>query len=79
MKTLMIGLLAGMSFVAAGCATPGYSGGLPSAHFPNEAATGENSNRVVRNWAYENRQMIDDINSLLLLDPASRMTKWNVR
>jgi hypothetical protein len=70
-------LLAAVTF-GSGCATPAYSGGLPTIQFPEEKATGENANNVLRNWHYENRQMIEDINSLLLFTPASRNTKWNV-
>ena len=80
MKTLTIGLL------AAGPDAPhdhrlhhpAYSGGLPTIKFPKEKATGENANRVVRNWHLENRQMIDDINSVLLFDPVSKMSKWHM-
>ena len=80
MKLLFCGLLAGLALTQAGClATPGYSGGLPSIQFPHEKATGENANNIVRSIAYETRQIADDFNSVLLLDPPSRMTKWNVR
>lgn len=81
MKILTIGLLAAglLLPMSTGCATPAYSGGLPTIKFPQEKATGENANRVVRNWHLENRQMIDDINSVLLLDPVSKMSKWHMR
>jgi hypothetical protein len=78
MKMSLFALLLGMSLFSTGCATPAYSGGLPTIQFPEEKATGENANNVLRNWHYENRQMIDDINSVLLFQPASGMTKWNV-
>jgi hypothetical protein len=64
--------------LSTGCATPAYSGGLPTIQFPEEKPTGEGFNLTMRNWHYENRQMIDDINSALLFQPASRNTKWNV-
>ena len=81
MKTLTIGLLAAALVLplTTGCATPAYSGGLPTIKFPKEKGTGENANRVVRNWHLENRQMIDDINSILLFDPVSKMSKWHMR
>jgi hypothetical protein len=80
MKTLLIVLLAaGAMAFSTGCATPGYSGGLPTIKFPKQKATGENANRILRTWAYENRQMIDDINWVLMMDEPSRLTKWNVR
>jgi hypothetical protein len=59
---LLLGLFA---VVAAGCATPGYSGR-------------ERSQRIARNWGYEWRQMNDDIDHFLLLRPASGLTMWNV-
>jgi hypothetical protein len=80
MKTLLITtLLAGAADLSTGCATPGHSGGLPSIKFPHERATGENANNVLRTWALENRMMIDDINSALLIDEPTRLTKWHVR
>jgi len=79
MKLALLAIaLAGLSVIASGCATPAYSGGLPTIQFPEEKPTGENANNTLRNWHYENRQMIDDINSVLLLQPASGLTKWNV-
>ena len=79
-KLLLCVLLAGLAATQAGClATPAYSGGLPTIQFPREKATGENANNIVRAMAYETRQIADDFNSVLLLEPPSRMTKWNVR
>ena len=79
MKLALLAIaLAGISVLASGCATPAYSGGLPTIQFPEEKATGENANNTLRNWHYENRQMWDDINSAMLFQPASRSTKWNV-
>lgn len=80
MKTSLITLLAaGMLSVAAGCATPGYSGGLPTVKFPEQKATGENANNIARAWANDSRALADDVNSVLLLEPQSRLTKWNLR
>ena len=71
--------LVGLSTLASGCASPAYSGGLPTIQFPEEKGTGENANNTMRNWHYENRQMTDDINSVFLFQPSSQLTKWNVR
>jgi hypothetical protein len=80
MKKLLASLLlAGVAGLSTGCSTPGYTGGWPSIRFPDRTMTGENSNHYVRNAAYEFDQMTDDFNSLLLLDPPSRLTRWNVR
>jgi hypothetical protein len=70
--------LVGLSTLASGCASPAYSGGLPTIQFPEEKPTGENANNTLRNWHYESRQLTDDINSVLLFQPAARGTKWNV-
>ena len=59
-------LLAGGSFAIGGCASPGYTGG-------------ENVARVMRNWDYENKQMIDDIDYEAMFRPASHSTIWNLQ
>jgi uncharacterized lipoprotein YmbA len=80
MKALLIGLLAaGAVPFMTGCATPGYSGGMPTARIPAQRATGENANRILRNLWIENMQLAEDINSVLLLDPPSRLSIWNLR
>jgi hypothetical protein len=70
--------LVGLSTLASGCASPAYSGGLPTIQFPEEKATGEHANNTLRNWHYESRQLVDDIDSVMLFQPAARGTKWNV-
>jgi hypothetical protein len=59
-------LLAGGAFTMGGCASPAYTGG-------------ENVARTLRNWDYENKQMIDDINYELMFQPASHSTIWNLQ
>lgn len=67
MKTLVLfAILAGLSMLNTGCATPAYS-------------AGERWQMIARNWDYEWKQAQDDTDSLLLLRPASRLTIWNVR
>ena len=79
MKLALLAIaLAGLSVLASGCATPAYSGGLPTIQFPDEKPTGEEANNTLRAWRYENRQMIDDLDSVMLFQPPSRNTKWNV-
>jgi hypothetical protein len=63
---VLIGLLAGSSFVAGGCATPAYS------------AT-ERNKMIARTWSIEAHQAVDDFDSALLLRPPSQMTIWHVR
>ena len=59
-------LLAAASISSTGCATPAYSGR-------------ERSQMIARNWDFEAHQINDDIDSLLLLRPASRLTIWHIR
>jgi len=62
-----------LSFAGGGCARPGEFGWTPaySAH--------ERGQLISRNWDYEGKQLMDDIDSALLLRPASHLTYWNVR
>lgn len=67
MKTLVFAMiLAGLAAGMTGCATPGYT-------------TRERGQMITRNWDYEWKQAQDDIDSVLLLRPSSRLTVWNVR
>jgi hypothetical protein len=49
-----------------GCATPAYSGS-------------ERGQLIARNWEFEGKQINDDIDSILLLRPAGRLTIWHIR
>jgi len=62
----LFGLLLGSALLAGGCATPGYT-------------ASEHAQHIARNWDYEFKQATDDWDHLLLLDPPSRLTTWNVR
>jgi hypothetical protein len=66
-KLMLIGMLAGSTVFTAGClGTPGYRGD-------------ERNQIIFRNWNYEGGQMVDDFDHLMLLQPASRLTAWNVQ
>jgi hypothetical protein len=65
-KLALFVILAGLTAFSTGCATPAYSGT-------------ERAQMIARNWDYEWKQAQDDIDSALLLRPASRLTIWNVR
>jgi hypothetical protein len=67
MKTLLlIGLLAGSTFLTTGCGTPGYT-------------AEERNQQIGRNWSYEGGQLVDDFDHLFLLRPASHLTAWNIQ
>ena len=72
-KLAIVAIVACLGLVGSGCAqnidwgsTPAYS-------------SHENGQRIVRNWGYDGGQLVDDVDSALLLVPASGMTMWNVR
>ena len=61
----LIGLAAAGLFTTGCFSTPGYT-------------ARERNQQIARNQRYESEQLIDDLDHLLLLRPASRMTVWNL-
>jgi hypothetical protein len=72
-KFLAIGLLVVSSVSVVGCARPGEFGWTPgyTAH--------EREQLIARNWDYEGKQAMDDIDKIFLLRPASHLTTWNLQ
>ena len=66
MKAFCLSLVVLAGSFSSGCATPAYS-------------ANERWQMISRNWAYEWKQAQDDIDAVLLLRPASRLTIWHVR
>jgi hypothetical protein len=75
MKTLLSLLVLAMLVTSMGCgprldrdfgATPALS-------------SRERYQQIDRNWDYEGRMIMDDVDSVLLLRPATRLTIWHVR
>jgi hypothetical protein len=62
-----------LALVAGGCARPFEIGWSPA------YTARERHHMIARNWDYEGKQLIDDLDSALLLRPSSRLTLWNVR
>jgi hypothetical protein len=80
MKNLLVALLLLASVpLFTGCASTAYSGGLPTIKFPEEKASGENMNNILRTWHLDSRMLIDDVSAVLLLDKPSQLSKWHVR
>lgn len=80
MKNLLVALLALATVpLFTGCASTAYSGGLPTIKFPDEKASGENMNNILRTWHWDSRMLVDDIGSALLLQEPSDLSKWHVR
>jgi hypothetical protein len=68
-----LALIALLALMVGGCARPFEIGWTP-------AYTGRERHQLIaRNWDYEGKQLVDDVDSVLLLRPSSRMTIWNVR
>jgi len=65
---LLLGTLAGT-----GCARVNEVGWTPAYSWH------EREQLILRNWDYEGKQKDDDIDSALLLRPASHLTIWDVR
>ncbi|MCC7351078.1 MAG: hypothetical protein IT446_10955 [Phycisphaerales bacterium] len=76
MKALAIATLLGLTLLSTACtgptrlkndigATPAYS-------------SRERYTMIGRNWDFEGKQLMDDIDHALLLRPPSRLTIWNV-
>jgi len=67
MKTLvLVGLMAGFSFLSGCTATPAYSGK-------------ERARMIARNWDYEYKQIADDVDHFLLLRGGANLTIWHVK
>lgn len=65
-RLVLLALMAGSMVGLTGCATPAYT-------------AQERNAMIARNWDYESKQITDDVDHLLLLRPAGRLTIWNVR
>jgi len=62
--------------LAAAAALPFLSGGCLA---PPAYSSIERVQQIGRNWDYEGRQAVDDLDHILLLRPASKLTIWNVQ
>lgn len=78
MRTLaLFGLLVASVALSTGCA-PTKLGRTEWGYTPGYTAA-EHSDMILRNWDYEGKQIVDDLDSFFLLNPASTLTTWNVR
>jgi len=70
MKKLALLLLC---LAATGCARPGEVTWSP-------AYSRDELNRdILRNWDWEGKQIVDDVDHILLLRPMGHLTMWNLR
>ena len=66
MKVFVALMLSVVLLGSTGCHTPAYSGR-------------ERWQMIARNWGFEYAQINDDIDHILLLRPAGRLTIWHIR
>jgi hypothetical protein len=72
MKRFSMLLLLG-AMVVTGCARPGEVG-WSTAYNRTEL-----DRQIVRNWDWDGKQMVDDIDHTLLLRPMGHLTIWDLR
>jgi hypothetical protein len=48
-------------------------------YYTPDMTVGERDRRVARAWDWEGKQFAEDVDTVLLLRPMSRLTKWNLR
>jgi hypothetical protein len=79
MKTLALALVSAAALLTAGSGcTTNYK--LENDFGASPAySSSERYQQIYRAWDYEGRQMMDDIDHIMLTRPPSRLTIWNVQ
>ena len=72
-KFSLLSLLAIAAFLPTGCARPNEFGYTPA------YTAKERGDQIARNWDLQGKQLVDDVDHVLLLRPASNLTIWDVR
>ncbi|MBV8780500.1 MAG: hypothetical protein JO353_03810 [Phycisphaerae bacterium] len=73
MKKLALLSLLILGGAIGGCARPNEIGYTPA------YTAKERGDQIARNWDYDGKQAVDDLDHVLLLRPASHLTIWNVQ
>ena len=71
-KLALFGLLLAATSLT-GCARPWELGWDPA------YTADERGKQMARNWDYEGKQIVEDIDHALLLRPMGHLTQWNLR
>ena len=72
MKRLSMLLLAG-GLLMVGCARPGEVG------WSTAYSRQELDRQILRNWDWDGKQLVDDVDHALLLRPIGHLTVWELR
>jgi hypothetical protein len=72
-KISLLSILAIAAFLTTGCARPNELG------YSSAYTAKERGDQIARNWDLQGKQVVDDIDHILLLRPASNLSIWNVR
>jgi hypothetical protein len=73
MKRFSLLLLAITMMGMTGCARPWEIGWTPA------YTAQERNQQIARNWDWDGKQLVDDIDHALLLRPMGHLTVWNLR
>ena len=65
--------LLGSALLLTGCARPWELGWDPA------YSADERGKQIARNWDYEGKQIVEDVDHILLLRPMGHLTQWNLR
>lgn len=65
--------LASLALINSGCARP-FELGWGVAY-----SADERGKLIARNWDYEGKQLVDDVDSIFLLRPMGQLTYWSLK
>jgi hypothetical protein len=71
MKRIALMLLAAVALT--GCVHPDEFGSDPA------YSANERNQQIARNWDWEGKQLVHDVDYLLMLRPMGHLTQWNLR
>ena len=73
MKRVFLSVLSLAAMMVTGCARPGEIG------WGTVDTWDERNRAIARNWDWEGKQLVDDIDMILQLRPIGHLTQWHLR